>query len=141
MSKLKEVLTIIDTRLTSIEHTVNDVIIKSLLDADDEFIDNECFEKFSGAYDFDSIEPGLKILYGDDFDVKREFYNKIKSMDGYGTDGFDEVSSVNAKIQDFKDRLQKLGYNVEVKVENTDTEDGSLEAQLAEEFKAYSNGL
>lgn len=140
MKKLKEVLTIIDTRLQSLEHTVNDVIIKSLLDADDEFTDNERFETFSSTYDFSGIEPGMKVLYGDDFDCRREFYNRLKEMSGYGTDEFDEAGEVNSRIADLKERLAKLGYKAEVTVEAED-EGANLEEQLAEEFAKYSNGL
>lgn len=141
MKKLKEVLTIIDTRLQSLEHTVNDVIIKSLLDADDEFTDNERFETFSSTYDFSGIEPGMKVLYGDDFDCRREFYNRLKEMSGYGTDEFDEAGEVNSRIADLKERLAKLGYKAEVSIEAEDTDENNLEEQLAAEFAKYSSGL
>lgn len=139
--KLKEVLTIIDTRLQSLEHTVNDVIIKSLLDADDEFTDNERFETFCSTYDFSGIEPAMKVLYGDDFDCRREFYNRLKEMSGYGTDEFDEAGEVNSRIAELKERLAKLGYKAEVSVEAEDTDENNLEEQLAAEFAKYSSRL
>ena len=141
MKKLKEVLTIIDTRLQSLEHTVNDVIIKSLLEADDEFTDNERFNTFCSTYDFSGIEPGMKILYGDDFDCRREFYNRLKEMSGYGTDEFDEAAEVNSRIAELKERLAKLGYKAEVSVETEDEDKETLEEQLAAEFAKYSSGL
>lgn len=146
VDQLKGILTLVDDRLTSLEHTVNDVLIAALKESAEEYDDNEKFTAFKTSYGNDIkdlIEP-YKVLCGEDFDVERNLFDNLKEADGYGTEGFDEKSLIEAKIAEVKEKLKALqNMKEETKdetAENTITEDeednGPSEEQLAKEFAA-----
>lgn len=142
LSQLKQALAVLDERLTSLEHSVNDVLIGSLRESAEEYEDEQNFNTFHDNYGSelaDLVEP-YKVLCGEDFDVERGLYDNLKEVEGYGTDGFDEKSLVEAKIAEIKDKLAQL-ENIKKDVENKE-DDGKVEdeeeipsdEELAKEF-------
>ena len=108
--KLKDTLVALETRLTALEHSVNDVIISGLQEAADSYADEENFSRFSDTYgsEIGKYADSMKVLCGDDFDLCKELYNALKEAEGYGTDGFDEKGLMEGKLKDIEDKLSKL---------------------------------
>lgn len=134
--KLKEVLSVFDTRLSALEHTVNDVLIASLQQASDEYADEEAYGRFCDSYgkDIEPLSDPLKVLYGDDFDASRTLYDNLKKVDGYGTEGFDEATMIAEKIKELQEKIGQLqSMKGKAKAEE-DEEEIPSEEQLAREF-------
>ena len=108
--KLKDTLVALETRLTALEHSVNDVIISGLQEAADSYADEENFSRFSDTYgsEIGKYADSMKVLCGEDFDLCKELYNALKEAEGYGTDGFDEKGLMEGKLKDIEDKLSKL---------------------------------
>ena len=108
--KLKDTLVALETRLTALEHSVNDVIISGLQEAADSYADEENFSRFSDTYgsEIGKYADSMKVLCGEDFDLCKELYNALKEAEGYGTDGFDEKGLMEGKLKDIADKLSKL---------------------------------
>lgn len=113
--KLKDTLVALETRLTALEHSVNDVIINGLQEAANSYADEENYNRFSSEYgeSIGKYADSMKVLCGDDFDLCKELYNALKEAEGYGTDGFDEKGLMEGKLQDIEDKLSKLKTPVE----------------------------
>lgn len=145
LTKLKDTLVSLGTRLTAVEHTVNDVIINGLQEAATAYEDEERFNSFSEAYGpaISKYEAPMKVLCGDDFELCKELYEAIKSAEGYGTEGFDEKGLMDAKLKEIADKIAAIKGIESVKkdvVESDDAEEeGPSEEELAKEFKAYKN--
>ena len=150
LTKLKDTLVSLETRLAAVEHTVNDVIINGLQEAATAYEDEERFNSFSDAYGpaISKYEAPMKVLCGDDFELCKELYEAIKSADGYGTEGFDEKGLMDAKLKEIADKIAAIkGIEGEAekaekaeKEEADDSEDeGPSEEELAKEFKAYKD--
>lgn len=145
LTKLKDTLVSLETRLSAVEHTVNDVIINGLQEAATAYEDEERFNSFSEAYGpaISKYEAPMKVLCGDDFELCKELYEAIKSAEGYGTEGFDEKGLMDAKLKEIADKLAAIKGTESVKedvVESDDAEDeGPSEEELAKEFKAYKD--
>lgn len=150
LTKLKDTLVSLETRLAAVEHTVNDVIINGLQEAATAYEDEERFNSFSEAYGpaISEYEAPMKVLCGDDFELCKELYEAIKSAEGYGTEGFDEKGLMDAKLKEIADKLAAIkGVKEDVKedvkkdvVESDDAEEeGPSEEELAKEFKAYKD--
>lgn len=108
--KLKDTLVALETRLTALEHSVNDVIINGLQEAANSYADEENYNRFSSEYgeSIGKYADSMKVLCGDDFDLCKELYNALKEAEGYGTDGFDEKGLMEGKLKDIEDKLSKL---------------------------------
>lgn len=141
LTKLKDTLVSLETRLSAVEHTVNDVIINGLQEAATAYEDEERFNSFSEAYgpEISKYEAPMKVLCGDDFELCKELYEAIKSAEGYGTEGFDEKGLMDAKLKEIADKIAAIKGTESVKDEaDEDAEDeGPSEEELAKEFKAY----
>lgn len=133
--KLKDTLVALESRLSALEHSVNNVILQGLRDAADEYADEENYNAFTTAYG-DSIgkySDSMKVLCGDDFDLCKELYSALKEAEGYGTEGFDEKALVDGKLKDIEAKLSKLKEPVEVETKKEDLEDKSGEDEPSEE--------
>lgn len=131
--KLKDTLVALETRLTALEHSVNDVIINGLQEAANSYADEENYNRFSSEYgeSIGKYADSMKVLCGDDFDLCKELYNALKEAEGYGTDGFDEKGLMEGKLQDIEDKLSKL-KTPEVKEEVKKDGDGESDDKYDE---------
>lgn len=144
LTKLKDTLVSLETRLSAVEHTVNDVIINGLQEAATAYEDEERFNSFSEAYGpaISKYEAPMKVLCGDDFELCKELYEAIKSAEGYGTEGFDEKGLMDAKLKEIADKIAaikgvKEEEEEEVASDDAEDDEGPSEEELAKEFKAY----
>lgn len=129
--KLKDTLVALETRLTALEHSVNDVIINGLQEAADSYADEENYNRFSSEYgeSIGKYADSMKVLCGEDFDLCKELYNALKEAEGYGTDGFDEKGLMEGKLKDIEDKLSKLKTpEVKEEVKEGVKEDGDGES-------------
>lgn len=109
-NKLYTLLKQFEVRLNALEDSVNNTLIGGLKEAANQYIDNENYGIFGDKYGamIDTVAPDLAIINGEDFDARRSLYDKIKGMDGYGTDDFDEEAVVMATIDELKDKLNAI---------------------------------
>ena len=125
----------IEERLAVLEHLVNDVIIGGLKKANDEYIDEDNYKKFTTSYGemlAPYVEP-MKAICGDEYDLPRDLYDFAKKQDGYGTEEFDEKSIIENAIESIKSKIAAIKgvpeENVDVKVEaDVDTNKEEKEA-------------
>lgn len=158
--KLRAALEAMDARIAALEHLVNDTIIGGLKSAAEEYEDDEKFSNFCDNYSevYSPLEPAAAILYGEDYSLPDDLYEKVKKSEGYGSEGFDEAGTVKnllSEIQSKIDALESLKDKVEEKAEDDvdekvedkkDEEVGSDEEEveipseedLAKEFDEYS---
>ena len=142
-NKLYTLLKQFEERLGALETSVNDTLIGGLKEAANQYVDNEQYGIFSEKYGpmIDTVSPDLAIINGEDFDARRSLYDKIKGMEGYGSDDFDEEAVVMATIDELKNKLNAIrGVKNEVPVEGeitAETESVELpnEEQLMAELK------
>ena len=145
--KLKDTLVALETRLTALEHSVNDVIINGLQEAANSYADEENYNRFSSEYgeSIGKYADSMKVLCGEDFDLCKELYNALKEAEGYGTDGFDEKGLMEGKLKDIEDKLSKLKTpevkeeaKEEVKEDKVDDgEDEPSEEEIERIYKEY----
>ena len=141
--KLYTLLKQFEARLNALEDSVNNTLIGGLKEAANQYIDNEQYGIFSEKYGpmIDTVSPDLAIINGEDFDARRSLYDKIKGMDGYGTDDFDEEAVVMATIDELKNKLAAIrGVKNEepvkdVEVAETESVELPNEEQLMAELK------
>ena len=136
--KLKDTLIALETRLTALEHSVNDVIIHGLQEAANSYADEENYNRFSSEYgeSIGKYADSMKVLCGDDFDLCKELYNALKEAEGYGTDGFDEKGLMEGKLKDIEDKLSKLKTpEVKEEVKEEAKEDGEDNEPSEEEIE------
>lgn len=144
--QLYSVLNDFSERLERLEHSVNDIIIQSLVEANEEFEYQDAVTGFTNRYAelVGPIEGKLKTLYGDDFDVYKELYDSMDTS----VEGFDEESYVAEQIAIVNEKLNALIEAVapDVVTEETETvtnpnvedvEAVPTEEQLMEELNAY----
>ena len=110
LSKLKGTLqALIDqnsaltSRIAALEHSVNDVIIKGLTDAANEYEDNDRFSEFVDNYGsiYSPFVEDCKTLYGDDYDIAEDLYARSR-------DAEDEKGFIDAEIKALQEKLDKL---------------------------------
>ena len=145
--QLYGVLNDFSERLERLEHSVNDIIIKSLVEANEEFEYQDAVAGFTNRYAelVGPIEGKLKTLYGDDFDVYKELYDSMDTS----VEGFDEESYVAEQIAIVNEKLNALIEAIapEAVLEETETvtepnevkdvETVPTEEQLMKELNAY----
>ena len=141
--KLYVLLKQMEARINALEDSVNNTLIGGLKEAANAYADNEAYGIFSEKYGpmIDTVASDLKIINGEDFDARRSLYDKIKGMEGYGSDDFDEEAVIKATIDELNEKLNAIrGVQNEepVKEENlADEESVELpnEEQLMAELK------
>ena len=141
--KLYTLLKQFEARLNALEDSVNNTLIGGLKEAANQYIDNEAYGIFCDKYGtaIDTVSPDLAIINGEDFDARRSLYDKIKGMEGYGTDDFDEEAVVMATIDELKNKLAAIrGVKNEepvkdVEVAETESVELPNEEQLMAELK------
>lgn len=141
--KLYTLLKQFEARLDALEDSVNNTLIGGLRDAANEYADREAFSVFSDKYgpEIDTVSPDLTIINGEDFDAKRSLYDKIKGMDGYGTDEFDEEAVVKATIEELKNKLNAIrGTKNEALVEDVEVAEETVEMPSEEQLMAELKG-
>lgn len=66
----------LEERLAALEHTVNDVVVKSLVEANDQYEYDTGLEAFRNAHpELSELDPKMKALYGDEYDTSKAFYD------------------------------------------------------------------
>lgn len=139
-NKLYTLLKQFEARINALEDSVNNTLIGGLKEAANTYIDNENYSAFGDKYGaaIDEVAPDLAIINGEDFDARRSLYDKIKGMDGYGSDDFDEEAVVKATIDELKNKLNAIrGVKNEVPVEvEVDAEEESVEVPSEEQLMA-----
>lgn len=141
-AKLYTLLKQFEARINALEDSVNNTLIGGLKEAANTYIDNENYGIFGDKYGaaIDEVAPDLAIINGEDFDARRSLYDKIKGMDGYGSEDFDEEAVVKATIDELKNKLNAIrGVKDEVPVEGDAAEESvevPSEEQLMAELKA-----
>lgn len=144
--QLYSVLNDFSERLERLEHSVNDIIIQSLVEANEEFEYQDSVAGFKNRYAelVGPIEGKLKTLYGDDFDVYKELYDSMDTS----VEGFDEESYVAEQIAIVNEKLNALIEAIAPEVETKETETVTepdkvdvetvpTEEQLMKELNAY----
>ena len=110
LSKLKGTLqALIDqnsaltSRIAALEHSVNDVIIKGLTDAANEYEDNERFSEFVDNYSgiYSPFAEDCKTRDGDDYDIAEDLYARSR-------DAEDEKGFIDSEIKALQEKLDKL---------------------------------
>lgn len=138
--KLYTLLKQFEARINALEDSVNNTLLGGLREAANAYVDQENFNAFGEKYGpmIDTVAPDLAIINGEDFDARRSLYDKIKEMDGYGTDDFDEEAIVKATIDGLIEKLNAIkGVKNEVPVkEETLAETESVEVPSEEQLMA-----
>ena len=138
--KLYVLLKQMEARINALEDSVNNTLLGGLREAANQYIDNEQYGIFSEKYGpmIDTVSPDLAIINGEDFDARRSLYDKIKGMEGYGTDDFDEEEVVKATIDELKNKLNAIRgvKNEEPVKEETLAETESVELPNEEQLMA-----
>ena len=141
-NKLYTLLKQFEARLNALEDSVNNTLIGGLKEAANAYVDQENYGIFGEKYGaaIDEVAPDLAIINGEDFDARRSLYDKIKGMDGYGTDDFDEEAVVMSTIDELKNKLAairgvKNEVPVEVEVDAEESVEVPSEEQLMAELK------
>ena len=136
MEKLKATLDAIitqnkalESRLAAIEHSVNDVIIGGLVDAANEYEDNENFSIFSDTYgaQLTPYAEHCKILNGEDYDIIEEMYEGSKNKEDVAAYVAEEIAKIEAKLNALK------GLTTEPEVEVVVAEEPSTDENTVNE--------
>lgn len=136
MEKLKATLDAIitqnkalESRLAAIEHSVNDVIIGGLVDAANEYEDNENFSIFSDTYgaQLTPYAEHCKILNGEDYDIIEEMYEGSKDKEDVAAYVAEEIAKIEAKLNALK------GLTTEPEVEVVVAEEHSTDENTVNE--------
>lgn len=139
-NKLYTLLKQFEARINALEDSVNNTLIGGLKEAANTYIDNENYGVFGEKYGaaIDEVAPDLAIINGEDFDARRSLYDKIKGMEGYGSDDFDEEAVVMATIDELKNKLNAIRgvKNEEPVKEETLAETESVELPNEEQLMA-----
>lgn len=141
MEKLKATLDAIitqnkalESRLAAIEHSVNDVIIGGLVDAANEYEDNENFSIFSDTYgaQLTPYAEHCKILNGEDYDIIEEMYEGSKGKEDVAAYVAEEIAKIEAKLNALKGLTTEP--EVEVVVEES-TDENTVDENKVDEDK------
>ena len=138
-NKLYVLLKQMEARINALEDSVNNTLIGGLKEAANAYIDGENYNIFSEKYGpmIDTVASDLKIINGEDFDARRSLYDKIKGMEGYGSDDFDEEAVIKATIDELNEKLAAIrGVKNEVPVEEETLAEESVEVPSEEQLMA-----
>lgn len=113
----------LEARLTELENQFKDKVdgklIGGLKKAKDTYDDNIAFDDFKGKYgeQIGKIDEGMKRASANpNYDTVREFYDAIKTVDGYKDGSLDVATAIADKIQELAYRYN-IPLEVEVKAE------------------------
>ena len=127
----------LEARLTELENQFKDKVdgqlIGGLKKAKDTYDDNIAFDDFKGKYgeQIGKIDAGMKRASANpDYDTVREFYDAIKTVDGYKDGSLDVATMIADKIQELAYR-----YNIPLEVSVADEEVADKEEEKVEEPK------
>lgn len=116
----------LEARLTELENQFKDKVdgqlIGGLKKAKDTYDDNIAFDDFKGKYgeQIGKIDAGMKRASANpNYDTVREFYDAIKTVDGYKDGSLDVATMIADKIQELAYRYN-IPLEVEVKAETTE---------------------
>ena len=116
-----ERITELEARLTDLENRFHDEVDEKLIGglrkAKDTYDDNIAFDDFKGKYgeQIGKIDAGMKRASANpDYDTVREFYDAIKTVDGYKDGSLDVATMIADKIKELAYR-----YNIPLEVEVT----------------------
>ena len=125
----------LEARLTELENQFKDKVdgqlIGGLRKAKDTYDDNIAFDDFKGKYgeQIGKIDEGMKRASANpNYDTVREFYDAIKTVDGY-KDGSLDVATMIA------DKIQELAYRYNIPLEVEVTAETKTEEEPKEEEK------
>lgn len=138
-NKLYTLLKQFEARLNALEDSVNNTLIGGLREAANAYVDQEQYGIFGDKYGaaIDEVAPDLAIINGEDFDARRSLYDKIKGMEGYGSDDFDEEAVVMATIDELKNKLNAIrGVKNEVPVKEETLAEETVELPNEEQLMA-----
>ena len=114
----------LEARITELENQFKDKVdgqlIGGLKKAKDTYDDNIAFDDFKGKYgeQIGKIDEGMKRASANpDYDTVREFYDAIKTVDGYKDGTLDVATMIADKIQELAYR-----YNIPLEVSVADEE-------------------
>lgn len=109
----------LEARLTELENQFKDKVdgqlIGGLRKAKDQYDDNIAFDDFKGKYgeQIGKIDEGMKRASANpNYDTVREFYDAIKTVDGYKDGSLDVATMIADKIKELAYR-----YNIPLEVE------------------------
>lgn len=112
----------LEARITELENQFKDKVdgqlIGGLKKAKDTYDDNIAFDDFKGKYgeQIGKIDEGMKRASANpNYDTVREFYDAIKTVDGYKDGSLDVATMIADKIQELAYR-----YNIPLEVEVVD---------------------
>lgn len=107
----------LEERLAALEHTVNDVVVKSLVEANDQYEYDTGLEAFRNAHpELSELDPKMKALYGDEYDTSKAFYDA--RPESYEED-MDENGWVAATLAEVNAKLDALTKAVAPAVEES----------------------
>ena len=131
----------LEARLTELENQFKDKVdgqlIGGLRKAKDTYDDNIAFDDFKGKYgeQIGRIDAGMKRASANpDYDTVREFYDAIKTVDGYKDGSLDVATMIADKIQELAYRYN-IPLEVEVKEEVEDATEEPKEEEKVDEKK------
>lgn len=111
----------LEARLTDLENRFHDEVDEKLIGglrkAKNTYDDNIAFDDFKGKYgeQIGKIDAGMKRASANpDYDTVREFYDAIKTVDGYKDGSLDVATMIADKIKELAYR-----YNIPLEVEVT----------------------
>lgn len=114
----------LESRLAALEHTVNDVVVKSLVEANAQYEYDTGLEAFRSAHpELADLDPKLKALYGDEYDTAKAFYdNRPESYE----EGMDENGWVASMLEEINGKLSALmGLQTPAAAEEAPVAEGS----------------
>lgn len=118
---MEERIAELEARLTDLENRFHDEVDEKLIGglrkAKDTYDDNIAFDDFKGKYgeQIGKIDAGMKRASANpDYDTVREFYDAIKTVDGYKDGSLDVATMIADKIKELVYR-----YNIPLEVEVT----------------------
>lgn len=135
----------LEARLTELENQFKDKVdgqlIGGLRKAKDQYDDNIAFDDFKGKYgeQIGKIDEGMKRASANpDYDTVREFYDAIKTVDGYKDGSLDVATMIADKIQELAYRYNiplEVEVSAEAKTDETPAEEKKDEAEKDEPKK------
>lgn len=125
----------LEARLTDLENRFHDEVDEKLIGglrkAKDTYDDNIAFDDFKDKYgeQIGKIDAGMKRASANpDYDTVREFYDAIKTVDGYKDGSLDVATMIADKIKELAYRYN-IPLEVEVTAEASDKEPAKEEME------------
>lgn len=120
----------LEARILDLEDKVNNQLIGGLKKAKDKYDDDLAYDDFKGKYgeQIGKIDEGMKRASANpEYDTVREFYDAIKTVDGYKDGSLDVATMIAEKIKELAYR-----YNIPLEVEVTAEAEEPVEEAEAE---------